>query len=421
MKRIFNNNKLFSNTFSLYLLTLAKILFPLISLPYLTRVLSTDCYGVVSYVKSYIVYAQLIVDFGFILSSVKDILKANDNVETIGHITGDTFLAKTILGLLALLVTIVVSFCLPILKNYFWFTLLSFLVVFLSCYLADFLFRGLEKMHYIAITFVVMKGISTALTFVFVHGDSEIMWIPILDIASSLIAVFITFLIIIFKLKIKIRITSLKSAFIKIKESFFYFVSNMATTAFGALNTLLIGIFIADLTQVAFWSVCGTIVAAIQSLYTPITNGIYPYMVKNKELRLIHKTMCIVLPILFVGATIGFVFSKTVLLIVAGDKYVGAFWLLRLLIPLMIISFPSMLYGWPTLGCVEKVKETTLTTLIAAIVQIAGLFLLVLINRFTLVNLAILRTVTEIILFASRAFLTYKYRKLFNNKTEEAV
>ena len=61
----------------LYIMSIAKLLFPLITLPYLTRILTEETYGFVSYVKSCMVYIQLIVDFGFILSSVKDIVKAN--------------------------------------------------------------------------------------------------------------------------------------------------------------------------------------------------------------------------------------------------------------------------------------------------------------------------------------------------------
>ena len=46
-----------------------------ISLPYLTRVLSVDCYGSVSFVKNLITYFQIIVDFGFLFSATKDLVK----------------------------------------------------------------------------------------------------------------------------------------------------------------------------------------------------------------------------------------------------------------------------------------------------------------------------------------------------------
>ena len=364
--------------------------------------------------KSYITYVQLIVDFGFILSSVKEIVQAEGDKKEIGVIVGQTFFSKIFLSFLSLVLTVLMCNNVPILKEYTRYTLLSFIVVFLSSFLADFLFRGIEKMHYISIVFVIMKGISTTLTFFCVKSDSDILWIPLLDIISSIIAISVTLYIIIFRLTIKIKVVSVKRSLLMLKDSFFYFISNMATTAFGALNTLMIGILITDLAEVAYWSVCSSIVAAIQSIYTPITNGVYPYMIRNKNLKYIHRILKIVMPVLFLGATIGFFTSKTVLLIVGGEKYVGAYRLLQCFIPLLLISFPSMLYGWPTLGAIGKEKETSFTTLIAAGVQTMGLFVLIIFNRFTLINIALLRTVTEFVLFGQRCFLTYKNRNEFD-------
>lgn len=53
-------------------MNIAKMMFPLLTLPYLTRVLTADCFGVVAYVKAVMQYMQLIVDFGFVLSGTKD-------------------------------------------------------------------------------------------------------------------------------------------------------------------------------------------------------------------------------------------------------------------------------------------------------------------------------------------------------------
>ena len=45
-------NKIINNTIMLMIFNISKILFPFITLPYLTRVLTTDTYGVVTYVKT---------------------------------------------------------------------------------------------------------------------------------------------------------------------------------------------------------------------------------------------------------------------------------------------------------------------------------------------------------------------------------
>lgn len=404
--------KVVNNTIMLYIMTIAKLIFPLCTLPYLTRVLSEEAYGFVSYVKSCMTYMQLIVDFGFILSAVKDIVNANGDKRLIGEITGNTFVAKLCLSIVAGLALAIMCIFIKILQLDILFVVLSFVTVATTSFLADFLFRGIEKMHYITIIFVTSKLISTVLTFVMVHGDATIMWIPILDITSNVIAIIITFAIL-FKLKIRIYFTRLKDCWRMIKESFFYFLSSVATTAFAALNTVLIGVYITDLTQVAHWSLCLTIISAIQGLYTPITNSIYPHMIKEKNLAFIHKTLMIFMPIVIVGCIVSYIFADFALLVVGGEKYVEASGLFRLMLPILFFSFPAQVYGWPTLGAIGKVKQTTASTMITAATQVLGLGVLIAIGKFTLPAIVILRFSTEALMMVIRMGITYKNRKCF--------
>ncbi len=56
------NSKLIKNSIALYSMTIAKLIFPLLTLPYLTRILSVEVYGKVAYVKSLMSYFQVVVD-----------------------------------------------------------------------------------------------------------------------------------------------------------------------------------------------------------------------------------------------------------------------------------------------------------------------------------------------------------------------
>lgn len=83
----------FYREFETYMaMNIAKMLFPLLTLPYLTRVLSTDCYGSVVYVKSVTTYLQLLVDFGFVLSATKSIVQAREDGARQERIMGDVLL-----------------------------------------------------------------------------------------------------------------------------------------------------------------------------------------------------------------------------------------------------------------------------------------------------------------------------------------
>ena len=407
------HNNVIKNTFMLYLLNIAKMIFPLVTLPYLTRVLSIGCYGTVSYVKAVMQYMQLIVDFGFLLSGTKDIVLAREDKKKMEEESGNILAAKLILSFTAFLILLILILKIPILETNKTYTILSFVVVFLSNFLFDYLFRGLEKMEIITIRFVAMKGIATALTFVFVKQDADKLWIPILDIIGSLIAI----LLVMFevrKLDIHFRFTNIYDILSKIKESAIYFFSSMATTAFMALNTLLVGIFM-DTEQVAYWSVCLQMVTAVQSLYTPLTNGIYPHMVSTKDIKIVKKALKIYMPIITAGCIFTLIVAEYALKIIGGSQYTVAAPVLRCLVPVMFFSFLSMLFGWPMLGAIGRQKETTRTTVITAMVQISGLLLLILSNKFTLITIALLRSCTEFLLFALRANYCYKFREEFTN------
>lgn len=406
-----DSKKTVFNTAMLYLMTAAKLIFPLITLPYLCRVLTVDTYGVVTYVKSCMTYFQLFIDFGFILSAVKDIVDANEDKEKIGYITGQVIVARLCLSLASFVVLIGISVAIPILRTNFLYTLLSFIAVAMSSFLLDFLYRGIEKMHLIATVFVSMKSISTLFTFVVVRSDSDLLLIPILDIISTVVAIVIN-IIQLNSLQIKIKFESLKISFEMIKNSWTYFISNMATTAFSVLNTVLIGIFITP-KEVAYWGVALQLISAVQNFYTPINNGIYPQMIKAKSFSPIKKILMIFMPIVVAGCVFVFALSEPIITIISGEQYVDAVPVFRALIPVLFFSFPGMLLGWPTLGAIGRVKETTRTTVITAIVQCAGLGLLIVFDAFTLMNVAIFRCATEALLMILRASYCFKFRSDF--------
>ncbi|MDD6152432.1 MAG: oligosaccharide flippase family protein [Elusimicrobia bacterium] len=404
-------NKLIKNTSMLYLLSAAKMLFPFLTFPYLTRVLSVDGYALVAYVKAVMQYMQLWVDFGFILSATKNIVQSGENNNLINHIVSDTMLARVLLGLTGAVLLAVASASIPLLRQNFLFTWLSYGAVFVSCFMTDYLFRGLEQMQEITIRFVIMKGISTVLTFLFVQSDKDLLIIPVLDILSSAAAlglIYFQFR----KYNIHLQIPSFRRAWNYLKESFVYFLSNAATTAFGALNTLVIGIFLAE-KDVAVWAVSLQLISVIQMCYGPIIDAVYPEMVRHKQLNLIKKLLFIFMPLIVIGCIVCYINAPLIIRIAAGNKYTQAVPIFRLMIPVLLFAFPAMLCGWPALGAIGKIGKTTTTTIVSAVTQCCGLGLLLFLGQFTLPNIALIRDITEGVLFASRGSLVWKYRKDF--------
>lgn len=406
-------SKIAENTVMLTILNIFKLVMPFFTLPYLTRVLSTDCYGTVAYVKAVMAYIQVFIDFGFMLSGTKEIVNALDDKEKLNETVGEILLARVFVSLVSFVFLVVLILFIPILRENILFTFFSFVNIFLSIFLFDYLFRGLEKMSVITVRFVVMKTISTILTFIFITNDNDIIKIPLLDIAGSLVAV-----VLIFnemrKIKIFPKIGSIKKVFKKIKDSCVYFFSNVASTSFNALNTVVAGVFLSK-TEIAFWSINIQILTAIQALYSPLSDAIYPAMIKTKNLNVIKKSILVYQPIIFLGCIATFFMSDIGMTIVGGKTYTAATPVFRSLLPAAFFGFLSIIFGWPALGAVGKNKQTTLSTIIVVLFQIAGLVVFIVFKRFSLLNLAILRSSSEALLFAIRFGFFLKYKNLFAN------
>ena len=409
------NKVLINNTIMMYLMCIAKIVIPLVSLPYLTRVLTVDCYGSVSFVKSIINYFQILIEFGFLLSATKDIVDILKNKENPNKVIGDTLYAQMMLCIISLIGMIILCLCMDILKGYELFAFLSLVVVFLSIFLFEYVFKAYEQMGKIAIRYVLMKVVALILTLIFVKNDSQILLIPIFDIIASIVAI----VMVIFQMKklgvsVNFSIKRIKDGFVSLKNSFIYFMSNFATTAFGALNTVIIGICLST-SDVAFWSITMQMVAVVQTLYNPIISSVFPTMLKQKNLKIIHKVMLIYMPLILVGCGLIILLGDWVVTLVFTENYLMSSTLLKYLIPLLIVSFPAMLYGWPCLGPINKQKATTISTIISAVVQVLGLILLAIIGKFTLLGICIVRNATELVLCVIRMSLVYKNKNKYED------
>lgn len=400
------------NTFMLYLMNIAKMVFPLLTLPYLTRVLTVPAYGVVTYVKAVMQYMQLLLAFGFALSATKEIVNAGLDKDKLSQILGDVQVAKLLLTAIAGSALVALTLCIPILRQNVLFVALSFLNVVITEMLADFLFRGIDRMEVLTIRFVVSKIISTVCTFIFIKEDSHLLLIPIFDCLGSAAAL-VMVLVEIKKLGVRFAPSGIRESVRMLKESATYFVSDMATTAFGALNTLLIGIY-ASSTDVAYWGLVMQLAGAVNSMYTPITNGIYPSMIRTKSLGFIKKILMIFMPVVTVGCLICFFGAELIMLIVGGEQYVAAAPVFQCIVPVLFFSFAAQLFGWPTLGPIGKSKETSATTVITAIAQITGLVALIAMDQFQLVYIALLRGATELLMLAMRVGVCIRYRKEYN-------
>lgn len=403
-----------SNISWLYIMNIAQVILPLVILPYLARIFSISNYGVISYVKSIMVYANLIMQFGFLLSGTREIVEARGDLEKIGRIVGKITQAKLLLSLIAFIVLLILIISIPLLRHYPLFTILTFCPLFLDTFIFEYLFRGLEKMNVVTTRYLISKGLAVVLTFVFVKNNSDLNVLPVLDILGSLVAIiWVNFEI--RKLKLKITFDNHKNVLAALRESSIYFISDMSGTAFNALNTVCVGIFLST-RDVAFWGLIMQFIGAVQSLYNPIKDGIYPEMIKTKSLKLFNKILLLFSPLVLLGCFITYFGAPILLTIIGGQKYKAASYLLRLSVPLLFILFLTILHGWPLLGPIGKVKEVTFSTIIGSICQVAGLMALISFHLMTLSLMMILRTISQAVILVMRLGYFKKYKYLYGRK-----
>lgn len=395
---------LLKNTLWQYGLQLIKYLLPLITLPYLTRVLEPEGYAVYAYVLSFMTFAQVVVDFGFNLSGTKQIALANDRkaeCEVFGAITQARLM---LCSLVAVAVAVIGSF-IPIIRDNAVYAALAYIAVCGRAMAPDFIFQGKEDMGPLTSRYLASKGASTVLTFIFVRSAADLLWVPVLDILASVIAFVWSLVVAHRRFDIKLVRVPFSRSWQELLHSGYYCLSNLASSSFSGLTTLIIGVALTDAAQIAYWSLAMTAVGAVQALYAPITNSLYPHMVVGGDCAFVKKLALIALPFLTVGTIAFFLLAKWIVLVLGGEQYLDGAYVLQMLAPVLWLSFYGMYCGWPILGALGKVKQLTMTTIVSAVFGIAGLLALWVTGHASVSSFCVVRCLTEAIMCCSRVGL----------------
>jgi len=166
-------SKLFENFISLSFLQVATYILPLISLPYLVRVLGPDKFGLVIFAQSFVQYFAMFIDYGFNFSATREVSVNKDNK----HATNEIFSTVLFVKFLFLLISFLVSVCLIFSFSKFrqdWFLyFISFSNLLGNVLFPQWFFQGMERMKTIAILNVVSKIIVIILIFIFVKTQGD--------------------------------------------------------------------------------------------------------------------------------------------------------------------------------------------------------------------------------------------------------
>lgn len=172
---------LIENFLSLSFLNVVGYIFPLITLPYLSRVIGIAGFGEIAFAASIIVYFETITSFGFNYIAVREISRNKENPDKISEIFSTTMVAKIFLMLLSMIILTTVTFAIPSLREKSSILLYTFLIVPANIMFPDWFFQGMEKMKYITVLNVISRTIFTLLIFVIITQESDYIYQPILN------------------------------------------------------------------------------------------------------------------------------------------------------------------------------------------------------------------------------------------------
>lgn len=182
------NRTVLINTVMQYGFVAARYIFPLLTLPFLARVLGSDAYGVRAYIVSLMLFVQTIADFGFNLAGTKRIVNVRDSPDECGRVLTSILLAKLLFLAILSVFIIVFSLNVAITKGHLDCIVIGLVGVFWASMIPDFIFMGFEKMSIITIRYVVCKSISTALILMFVRNPSHLLLPFVFDTLSSFVS-----------------------------------------------------------------------------------------------------------------------------------------------------------------------------------------------------------------------------------------
>lgn len=401
--------RLFSNTFFLYLLTFSTQLFSFITVPYLSRILGPSVYGKVGIAQAYMAYVQIILDFGLILSATQKVVEFQDNKKKLRELLSIVVLLKLFLSILVSSVFVAYVLLNAEMKKDITFYLLFLVATIFNALMPDFYYRGIEQMKTITIRTFFVKGLSTTLTFVFVHEKQDYWMIPFFQLLGNIVAVLMMYIDIYKKHGICFGKFNISNVLRVTKDTVPFFISRVASTFYQGLNTIILSFIYGTSNVVGYYTSADKIVSLSKSASSPIADSLYPYMLKERNFKLVKKLMIVLMPIIVLGVAGAFIFADTLCVWLFGIEYQEAGNILRCLLPIVLVIFPTYVLCFPVMVPLGLSKWANFSNIIGLVVQLIGLGLLMMFRKINIYTICCLSSLSEVMVFLFRLFVVLKF------------
>lgn len=403
---------LLKNTMMLTILQLSTYVLALVVVPYETRVLGPAAYGVLGAATAVMVYFQLVIDFGFMLSSTEEVASHREDKEYLRRLLSCVTACKIGLAVISCVILLVLCSVIGKWEGRTGLFLLFFLSTVCTSLMPDYMYRGLENMTAITVRTVAIRTFFTVCIFVFLKKPEDLYIIPVLNIIGNGIAMVVAYLDLARRFGIRFARVEGTDVLRHLKRSSAFFLSRIATTAYTALNTVILDMITASGGATGYYTAADKLITTGRNVLSPISDSMYPYMARNRDFKLVKKVLLVAMPPIILFCAACFIWAEPLCILFLGPEYGPAGTVLRAMLPVGIVTLPNYILGFPTLGAMGLSKYANYSVIFGSILHICNLLILYVTGNMNMITLAILVSVAECAILIFRIAVIIRNRHL---------
>lgn len=392
-------------------LQIFNLILPLITYPYLIRVLGKETYGLVVFAQAIVAYLVLLVNFGFNISATREISIYRDDKEKLSEIVSSILIIKGTLFLFSCIIMGVLVMVIPQAQGYENLFLLSLWACLYDVIFPMWYFQGIEQMKYITYISLISRLVFLALIFIFIHTPSDYIFVPIFYGLGALIAGILALIIIFRKHQIHFIWQNYERIKYYFKGSIPIFISNFFISIYVYSNKVIIGAYI-GLSEVAYFDLAEKITSVLKIPQNILSQSLFPKISKEKNIKFIRKVFNISIITNTIMVIVSILLSNYIVLAIGGSQMTKAVVVLNIILLTIPFIVMSNTFGIQLLIPFGFKKEFKNAYIFSSFFYLAQILIFRLISDLTIVSLSISLLNTEI--FVAVYFL-YLCRKNISN------
>lgn len=277
-----NAKRLISNFVSLSLLQIINYIFPLITLPYLAKVIGVRGFGAIAFATAVIAYFSTITDWGFRYTAVREIAQNRDNRETVSLVFSQVIFSKTILMLVSAVVLFVLIEVIPLFRENSLILWCAFAMIPGYIVFPDWLFQAMEEMKFITIMNTMSKILFMMLIFIVIRSPEDFFYEPVIQATGYVISGLIGFIYALRHFKLRLYLPPINSVFGMMRSSSNMFISQFFPTLYNNLSVIVLEA-ISGTNANGLFSAGNKFISITDQVTQSLSRTFYPFLARRMD------------------------------------------------------------------------------------------------------------------------------------------